>query len=259
MKSLIFWSTCFATFLASSPKAFSQDELSTPEGQSQCSRELVLRADADYVKNVAKYVEVTDKVSPELQATRETFVRLLPLPSSPSGQITIVSIGEGFGRDVKYFRSLGYRTVGTDGSKAMVDYAKTYLGTDKDFYHLIAQDFSLVAVGLSEPVDGIWAMASLHHVPDHELRATFIQIRDALRLGGVVHASFIMGVGTEGKAEVAIDRFWSRITSRRLIEIVSSIEGLEIISESGRKENDFFAKAPSSGFHFYNLWLKRIK
>ena len=210
------------------------------------------RSDADYVANVDHYLEQTDRVTESVQKTRETFLRLLP-----KGASTVISIGEGFGRDIKFFREQGLRAIGTDGSKEMVNKATQYLGTSKDFYTVVAQDFNLASVGLDRPVDGIWAMASLHHVPQHELKSVFEHLRDALNVGGIVHASFIMGVGTVGQPEVAIQRFWSRVTVDELIKTVKTIDDFEIIDESGRSSNDFFSNVPSEGFHFYNLWLRR--
>ncbi len=247
----------FFSFIISTGFAANYD-LSTPEAQALCARELVNAVDADYVVNVAKYRAETDKDAPGLEAARAAFLRLLPAPQTTAMR-AIASIGEGFGRDVRFFREQGLRAIGTDGSAAMVDEASRYLGSSSDFYTLIAQDFSLGAIGLNESqkLSGIWAMASLHHVPVHELRQVFEQMRDALVPGGVIHASFVMGVGTVGRAEVAIQRFWNRIDAPTLIALVQSIDGLEIINEGGEVTNDFFANVPSATFHFYNLWLRR--
>lgn len=48
-------------------------------------------------------------------------------------------------------------------------------------------------MSFSNEFDGIWACASLFHVPQDELPDIIKKIRDALKLGGIVYASFKYG------------------------------------------------------------------
>jgi SAM-dependent methyltransferase len=75
----------------------------------------------------------------------------------------ILDLGCGPGRDLSYFRSLGHEAVGLDGSQRFVAMARAY--SQCEVFH---QDF--LAMQLPESrFDGIFANASLFHVPSQEL------------------------------------------------------------------------------------------
>src|SRR6202521_1045394 len=72
---------------------------------------------------------------------------------------SILDLGCGPGRDLRYFRSLGHDAVGLDGSKEFVAMARSYSECE-----VLHQDF--LAMELPERrFDGIFANASLFHVP----------------------------------------------------------------------------------------------
>src|SRR5271165_544292 len=76
---------------------------------------------------------------------------------------SILDLGCGPGRDLRHFRSLGHDAVGLDGSTEFVAMARSYSGCD-----VLQQDF--LAMELPESrFDGIFANASLFHVPSQEL------------------------------------------------------------------------------------------
>ena len=75
----------------------------------------------------------------------------------------IVDLGCGPGRDLRYFKSLGHEAVGLDGSKELVEMARRISGCE-----VLHQDF--LALELPENrFDGVFANASLFHVPSQEL------------------------------------------------------------------------------------------
>lgn len=49
--------------------------------------------------------------------------------------------------------------------------------------------------------DGIWASASLLHVPMDKLPSILMKMKDALKSGGVMYASFKYGDGTKLRGE----------------------------------------------------------
>jgi SAM-dependent methyltransferase len=104
----------------------------------------------------------------------------------------ILDFGCGPGRDLAYFRKLGHEAVGLDGSAQFVAMAREATGCE--VLHQSFLDLSL------EPAryDGIFANASLFHVPTQELPRVLGQLRDALAPRGVLFCSNPRGADSEG-------------------------------------------------------------
>src|SRR5260221_13552533 len=96
---------------------------------------------------------------------------------------SILDLGCGPGRDLRYFRSLGHDAVGLDGSKEFVAMARSYSECE-----VLQQDF--LAMALPEGrFDGVFANASLFHVPSQELPRILLELRETLRPGGILFCS----------------------------------------------------------------------
>jgi trans-aconitate methyltransferase len=76
---------------------------------------------------------------------------------------SILDLGCGPGRDLRHFRSLGHEAVGLDGSREFVAMARSYSGCE-----VLDQDFLAMVLPESR-FDGVFANASLFHVPSREL------------------------------------------------------------------------------------------
>ena len=107
----------------------------------------------------------------------------------PDKKLDILDFGCGPGRDLKYFKSLGHRPVGLDGSKAFCKMAIEY--TQCEILH---QQFLTLALPF-EQFDGIFANASLFHVPSQELPGVLTALNKALRPGGILFSSNPRGSG----------------------------------------------------------------
>ncbi|MBV1873781.1 MAG: class I SAM-dependent methyltransferase [Gammaproteobacteria bacterium] len=106
------------------------------------------------------------------------------LSAMPATQeLDILDFGCGPGRDVQYFKSLGHRPVGLDGSEAFCEMASAY--TACPILHQAFLSLDLVASSF----DGIFANASLFHVPSQALPRVLGQLRSALRPGGILFTS----------------------------------------------------------------------
>lgn len=210
-----------------------------------------------YNSNAAEYRQTRAHVSPELQKQRERFEAVLRESGEQrraSDHVSILEIGAGHGRDAKYFAERGIHVVATEPSAALAKIAEIHTG--RSVLQVRAQDIR----GFYNRFDGIWAAASLIHVPTAELPMIFKNLTAALKVGGVIHASFIKGVGTPDVAETLPDgRYFNRVSEATLRQIVSQSPGLRVIESLSRSENDdyFGAAAPTSTFGFFNLYLVR--
>jgi SAM-dependent methyltransferase len=108
------------------------------------------------------------------------------------GPRRILDLGCGPGRDLLTFRDLGHEAVGLDGAARFVAMARRHSGCEVLHQDFLALD--LPAAGL----DGVFANASLFHVPRQELPRVLGELRTALRPRGVLFASNPHGQNQEG-------------------------------------------------------------
>jgi SAM-dependent methyltransferase len=104
----------------------------------------------------------------------------------------ILDLGCGPGRDLGAFVELGHAPVGLDGSLRFCAMARAYSGCE-----VLHQDF----LGMSLPqesFDGVFANASLFHVPTQDLPRVLRQLWATLVPGGVLFASNPRGDNREG-------------------------------------------------------------
>jgi SAM-dependent methyltransferase len=104
----------------------------------------------------------------------------------------LLDLGCGPGRDLAYFRALGHEPVGLDATPSFVEMARQVSGCE-----VLAQDLLALALPKAH-FHGIFANASLFHVPTQELPRVLGELRDALRPRGVLFASNPHGDDTEG-------------------------------------------------------------
>lgn len=105
---------------------------------------------------------------------------------------TILDLGCGPGRDLKTFRTLGHRAIGVDGSAQFAEMARAYSGCEvwqQDFVHLDLPPALF---------DGVFANASLFHVPSRALPKVLGDLYSALKPGGVLFSSNPRGHNEEG-------------------------------------------------------------
>ncbi len=104
----------------------------------------------------------------------------------------ILDFGCGPGRDLKTFSDLGHRPIGLDGTKAFTAMARIHGGCE--VWH---QDFLALNLPLAH-FDGVFANASLFHVPGQELPRILGQLRETLKPEGVLFFSNPRGDNQEG-------------------------------------------------------------
>ena len=105
---------------------------------------------------------------------------------------SILDLGCGPGRDLRYFRDQGHQPVGLDGCEAFAAMAREH--ADCEVYW---QDF--IAMSLpSGHFDGVFANASLFHVPSEHLPRVLGELHAALKPRGVLFSSNPRGSNEEG-------------------------------------------------------------
>jgi SAM-dependent methyltransferase len=109
-----------------------------------------------------------------------------------SASYSILDLGCGPGRDLQHFRALGHRPVGLDGSLRFVEMARQLSGCE-----VLHQDFLHLDLPTAH-FDGVFANASLFHVPRVALPSVLRALSAALRPGGVLFSSNPRGAGEEG-------------------------------------------------------------
>jgi SAM-dependent methyltransferase len=95
----------------------------------------------------------------------------------------LLDLGCGPGRDLRYFRSLGHEPVGLDGSLRFVEMARRLSGCP-----VLHQDFLQLDLPPAH-FDGIFANASLFHVPRPVLPNVLRALAATLRARGVLFSS----------------------------------------------------------------------
>ena len=150
-------------------------------------------------------------VSADMSEARGRFAAHLPRKAR------ILDFGCGSGRDTKAFLEAGYDVEATDGSEELCALASAYTGTRVK--RMLFQE--LDAVGR---YDGIWACASLLHLPKTELKDVLTRVAKALRPEGVLYASFKYGT-FEG---IRDGRYFTCFTEETLKDFWESVKDMPI-------------------------------
>ncbi|MFJ3058366.1 class I SAM-dependent methyltransferase [Herbaspirillum sp. NPDC087042] len=108
------------------------------------------------------------------------------------GPFTILDFGCGPGRDLVEFTRRGHVAVGLDGTRAFVDMASAASGCE-----VLHQDFLQLQLP-PQRFDGIFANASLFHIPSAELPRVLGQLRASLKPDGILFSSNPRGDDLEG-------------------------------------------------------------
>jgi SAM-dependent methyltransferase len=122
--------------------------------------------------------------------TENIAALLQPIAAPPP--LAILDFGCGPGRDLVTFTAAGHRAVGLEAAAPFAAMARAQSGCE-----VWEQDF--LALDLPDArFDGIFANASLFHVPTQELPRVLRQLHAALKPGGVLFSSNPHGNDEEG-------------------------------------------------------------
>lgn len=163
-----------------------------------------------YNKYAAKEFEET--VNQDMEGIRKEFLDLLE-----EGD-TILDLGCGSGRDSLVFYELGYDVTPVDASEEMCQLAEIHTGLEVLKMTFEEMDFDNV-------FDGIWACASLLHVPKKELSDILTKIAKALNDKGILYMSFKLGDFEGFRGE----RYFCDYTEDSITEVLKDNGRLEIV------------------------------
>lgn len=153
-----------------------------------------------------------DTVDLDISYLTHLFIERLP----PGAHI--LDAGCGSGRDSLAFLRLGFRVTAMDASAELARRAEALLGQPVLVLRFQELDFE-------EAFDGIWANASLLHVPRAEIDDVLERLIRALKPGGILYVSFKQGPGEvlrHGRLfnDYELDQFEALIAAHPRLELI---------------------------------------
>ena len=177
-----------------------------------------------YDVNAKEYIEST--INCDMSFHYQKFLKYM----SKTGKI--LDVGFGSGRDMIYFKSLGYEVEGIDTSIEFVNNMK-----EKGFNVRLE---SVCELNYSDEYDGIWACASLLHIKRDELEEVIIRCMNALKENGVLYCSFKYGdmeVEKDGRYFNYInDDIISSIANKCNFEISDMYKSIDVRKDRNNEE-----------------------
>lgn len=165
---------------------------------------------AYYEQNGNQYFEETAELN--MEEFLKPFVELLPENAE------VLDLGCGSGRDTLYLLEAGCYVTPMDGSVTMCSLAEIH--TDTEVLHMTFEEMEF-----DEVFDGIWASASLLHVPKKDMERILRKVSNALVPGGILYMSFQYGDGEE----VRNQRFYNDYNEKTMKALLRKFRELEIL------------------------------
>ena len=163
-----------------------------------------------YNKHAGEYYQNTIDIN--LREYWDSFISLLPDGGC------ILDLGCGSGRDSAYFISQGFDVTAMDGSAEMCQLASVHIGQEVLHLKFSEMDFE-------EVFDGVWANASLLHVPRNDMEEILSKVIRSLKKDGLLYMSFHYG---DGEAEKD-GRCFTNYRVSTLKELIAKFKELELI------------------------------
>jgi SAM-dependent methyltransferase len=170
-----------------------------------------------YNSHSEEYYENTININ--MQEFWDRFTQLLPDGGS------VLDLGCGSGRDSAYFISQGFDVTALDGSKELCHLASIHIGQE-----VLNLKFS--EIDFDEVFDGIWANASLLHVPRIEMESVLSKVIKSMKVDGILYMSFRYGDGEE----MEDGRYFTNFRTKSLKDLINKFHEIELIEI--RKSHD---------------------
>jgi SAM-dependent methyltransferase len=161
-----------------------------------------------YEQHAERFCEETLGV--DMTSLYQHFLPLLP----KCGRI--LDAGCGSGRDARAFLEQGFSVTAFDASPMLAEFAEIHLG--QPVHRLRFQDLTW-----HQRFDGIWACASLLHVPENELADAVQRLSRSLKNGGILYASFKYGSGERA----CNGRRFTDLDETGLADLLRTVKGMK--------------------------------
>ena len=189
---------------------------------------LVLLTEAAYERSV------TECVSRWERRRHKRPPLLIAWLAHMSKSSVLLDLGCGSGRDAADLKRRGYRVVGIDRTAALLAYARRRASA----LSLIRADIRHLPVGPGT-IDGIWAAASLMHLPKSAARQVLVAWHRLVRPDGLLAATVTHGVESIVRTGWAPGRYFARWTKEEFARDVERagwrIVTLEVVINRERK------------------------
>ncbi|MBH0193172.1 MAG: class I SAM-dependent methyltransferase [Nitrospira sp.] len=143
-----------------------------------------------YEKDAEIFLQQWGRKKYKRPALLKEWVALLP------SRAVVLDLGCGAGQDARYLASLGHRVVGLDRTTPLLRFAKGR----KAALPFVQADMRALPVRTGS-FDGIWAAASLMHVPKPVAQQVLKTLRDCVRPDGLLAATITHGWHSRIKTE----------------------------------------------------------
>lgn len=153
---------------------------------------------SSYNKTAEEYYKLVSKF--ELLPEVAAFVNLV------KNKGTILDLGCGPGHHSKYFSNIGFKVTGVDLSEEMIEIAKR-VSPNSDFQIMDILELN----SNKDSFDGIWASASLLHIPKNRIKSVLIKLNEILTNQGILYISLKEGKGSELFSDIrygGVDKFY---------------------------------------------------
>lgn len=167
----------------------------------------------DYYNNNAEEY-FNSVISADMTENYTRFLQYVPKGAS------IMDLGCGSGRDLKYFKDNGYKAEGLDASEELCVLAREYSGCP-----VLCTDF--LSWKPDRKYDAFWANASLLHLTEKEITTFFEQKTGYLAEGGIFYMSMKTGIP---QGDDAKGRYFTPFTEK-LLEQILNASRLELIDK----------------------------
>ena len=179
---------------------------------------------SSYDRNAEEFASFTTIFRGKLKKWIEYFSDQLPKGS------LILDVGCGAGRDASYLIGKGLSVTGIDFSKRLIQIARKNVPNGK----FIVMDFEKLDFP-QRYFDGIWASASLYHIPRKNLLATLKNLNAVLKKDGLFFCLFRVGSGErftkEKRGKAVLKRFAAYYNPEELEVLLSNAKFKNVISE----------------------------
>lgn len=196
------------------------------------SRDITKRT---YNEIASDYAERDDIINDEaimVLHALDAFINALP------AKARVLDVGFGGGRDSRYLKRHGLDVTGIDIAERMVKEAKKR--DPQGDYRVM--DFENLDFH-EERFDGIWANASLHHLPKNRLPKVLTSLGAILKPGGCMHIIVKQGeregFRTNRKFDRQLTRYFAFYQPDELRGLLDQVAGFELVDTQTAAEGEW--------------------